>query len=82
MKNNFGINDIIGKYSLFNRNSESVVIGSILNNTVKIEEVLPYLKPNDFDYDINKKIFSCMGNLHAKRVSIDPIIVLDRACKR
>lgn len=57
MKNNFGINDIIRKYSLFNRNSESVVIGSMLNNTVKIEEVLPYLKPNDFDFDVNKKIF-------------------------
>lgn len=61
MKNNFGINDIIRKYSLFNRNSESVVIGSMLNNTVKIEEVLPYLKPNDFDFDVNKKIFLVYG---------------------
>ncbi len=39
MKNNFGIKDIIEKHSLFNRNSESVAIGSALNNAVKIEEI-------------------------------------------
>ncbi|WP_215538931.1 replicative DNA helicase [Borreliella bavariensis] len=69
------------KYILSNRDSENIVIGSLLNNTAQIEKVLLYLSPEDFDFDVNKKIFSCMVNLHQKGVSIDPIIVLDNLVK-
>ncbi|MBB6043411.1 DnaB-like helicase N-terminal domain-containing protein (plasmid) [Borreliella yangtzensis] len=64
MKNNFCIKDIIENNNPFNRNSKSVVIGSALNNAVKIEEILPYLKSDDFDFDINKKIFSCVWAIY------------------
>ncbi|WP_421114471.1 DnaB-like helicase N-terminal domain-containing protein (plasmid) [Borreliella americana] len=43
--------------------------------TVKIEKVLLYLKPNDFNFDVNKRIFACMVNLYTKRIPIEPIIV-------
>ncbi|ABH02420.1 hypothetical protein BAPKO_4530 (plasmid) [Borreliella afzelii PKo] len=69
------------KYILSNRDSENIVIGSLLNNTAQIEKVLLYLSPEDFDFDVNRKIFSCMVNLHQKGVSIDPIIVLDALVK-
>ncbi|MBB6208500.1 hypothetical protein [Borreliella lanei] len=45
MKNEFFIKDVFEKRCLLNRDSESAVIGSLLNNTVKIEEVLLYLNP-------------------------------------
>lgn len=69
------------KYILSNRDSENIVIGSLLNNTAQIEKVLQYLSPEDFDFDVNRKIFSCMVDLHQKGVSIDPTIVLDDLMK-
>ncbi|MCD2320838.1 replicative DNA helicase [Borreliella burgdorferi] len=81
MKEELLVKSIFEKHCLFDRDSESAVIGSLLNNTVKLEEVLFYLKPEDFDFDINKKIFTCMIDLHTKGVSIDPVIVLDKLTK-
>ncbi|WNY69097.1 DnaB-like helicase N-terminal domain-containing protein [Borreliella lusitaniae] len=78
MKNSFYIKEIIEKFSLFNRDSENIVIGRMLNNAIEIEEVLFYLNPKDFDLDIKIKEFLlvCMLNLHKKGLYIDPIIVL------
>lgn len=65
------------KFNLSNLDSESIVIGSLLNNTVEIEEVLLYLRPEDFFGTVNQKIFACMIDLHQKGLSIDPNIVLE-----
>lgn len=75
---NYLDNENIGKKCIIsNRDSESVVIGSLLSNTAQIEKVLLYLRPEDFDFEVNRKIFACMINLHRKGVSIDPIIVFE-----
>ncbi|WNZ74038.1 DnaB-like helicase N-terminal domain-containing protein [Borreliella garinii] len=65
------------KFNLSNLDSESIVIGSLLNNTVEIEEVLLHLRAGDFSSTVNQKIFSCIVDLHRKGSSIDPIIVFD-----
>lgn len=82
MQNYLDSRNIGKKYILSNRDSESVVIGSLMSNTVEIEEILLYLRPEDFDFEVNRKIFACMINLHKKGVSIDPIIVLDALEKK
>ncbi|WP_413226561.1 DnaB-like helicase N-terminal domain-containing protein [Borreliella bavariensis] len=46
-----------------------------------MEEVLLYLKPNDFNFDANKRIFVCMVNLYKKRIPINPIIVFNELSK-
>ncbi|WP_418457475.1 DnaB-like helicase N-terminal domain-containing protein [Borreliella andersonii] len=46
-----------------------------------MEKVLLYLKPNDFNFDVNKRIFACMVNLYTKRIPIDPIIVFNELSK-
>lgn len=60
--------NIVKKYILSNRDSESIVIGSLLNNTAQIEKVLLYLRPEDFDFEVNRKIFTCMIDLYQKGV--------------
>lgn len=76
MKNKFVISkDTDGRNSLFNRESEGIVIGSLLNNTVEIEEILLHLRALDFYSVVNQEIFSCIVDLYQKGSSIDPIIV-------
>ncbi|WP_421136375.1 DnaB-like helicase N-terminal domain-containing protein (plasmid) [Borreliella yangtzensis] len=77
MQNCVNSKDIIEKFNLSNLDSESIVIGSLLNNTVEIEEVILYLRPEDFSGTVNQKVFACMIDLHQKGLSIDPNIVLE-----
>lgn len=77
MQNCVNSTNVAKKFNLSNLDSESIVIGSLLNNTVEIEEVLLYLRPEDFFGTVNQKIFACMIDLHQKGLSIDPNIVLE-----
>ncbi|AEL19416.1 hypothetical protein BbiDN127_D0014 (plasmid) [Borreliella bissettiae DN127] len=51
------------EYSFFNRNSESVVIGDFYKQyCLKFKKLyFIYLKLEDFDFNVNKKIFACMA---------------------
>ncbi|ACN23904.1 replicative DNA helicase [Borreliella burgdorferi] len=73
--------NIFEKQCLFDRDSERTVIGGLLNNVVKIEDISLYLKPEDFNFEINEKIFKCMIDLYTEGVPIDPIIVLNKLTK-
>lgn len=62
--------------------SEKALLGCLLVNTGKIDEIASRLRPEDFYVESHEKLFSCLLSLSADNVPIETPLIVDRLRSR
>ena len=62
---------------LFNIEAEVSVLGGLLIDPVKMQDVTGIVKPNDFYNPVHEKIFNGMLTIYSRGGLIDPLVLID-----